>query len=437
MNFVVIHSIQQHFAEQDADELNEVFVAIKSKLLKAASLDESPSKTLFQAVSGHHGVYYHVEQLNGEVLYSSEDVDFSAYPSDAQTFARVTASNLRLFNDEQHILRAVKLLTTIEKEGVETPYTVIVASNMNFHMSYMTQFRRTLWIIIIFAAIITIMAARFAIYKGHSPLRKLTRKIESISADQLDSRLNPMDVPVELSVLVQSFNTMLHRLEDGFERLSFFSADIAHELRTPITNLTTQTQVMLSNPRTNEQYVDILYSNLEEYERMTKMVGDMLLLAQTEHGLIKPNKHMVAVNKEITELFEYFELLADENNIELILEGPAVEVFCDKTMLRQALSNLISNAIRHSPNDDKIVVETQTSHGSISIAISNHGEPVSDEHINRLFDRFYRTDPSRNRDGQGAGLGLTIARSIMKVNGGDIIAESSNDKTSFTIVFEN
>jgi two-component system heavy metal sensor histidine kinase CusS len=146
---------------------------------------------------------------------------------------------------------------------------------------------------------------------------------------------------------------------------------------------------------------------------------------------------MVAVNKEITELFEYFELLADENNIELILEGPAVEVFCDKTMLRQALSNLISNAIRHSPNDDKIVVETQTSHGSISIAISNHGEPVSDEHINRLFDRFYRTDPSRNRDGQGAGLGLTIARSIMKVNGGDIIAESSNDKTSFTIVFEN
>jgi two-component system heavy metal sensor histidine kinase CusS len=303
-------------------------------------------------------------------------------------------------------------------------------------MSYLTKFTRTLWSIILFAAVITIMAARFAIHKGHSPLRKLTHKIESISADQLDSRLNPLDVPVELSVLVQSFNTMLHRLEDGFERLSYFSADIAHELRTPITNLTTQTQVMLSKPRSNEEYKDILYSNLEEYDRMTKMVSDMLLLAQTEHGLIKPNKDVVAVNKEIKELLEYFELLADERNIKLVMKGPTIEIFCDKIMLRQALSNLISNAIRHSPNDDEVIVQTQSSQGSITIAISNHGEPVSKEHINRLFDRFYRTDPSRKRDSQGAGLGLTIARSVIKVNGGDIIAESSNQTTRFTIVFD-
>jgi two-component system heavy metal sensor histidine kinase CusS len=229
---------------------------------------------------------------------------------------------------------------------------------------------------------------------------------------------------------------MLHRLEDGFERLSYFSADIAHELRTPITNLTTQTQVMLSKPRSNEEYKDILYSNLEEYDRMTKMVSDMLLLAQTEHGLIKPNKDVVAVNKEIKELLEYFELLADERNIKLVMKGPTIEIFCDKIMLRQALSNLISNAIRHSPNDDEVIVQTQSSQGSITIAISNHGEPVSKEHINRLFDRFYRTDPSRKRDSQGAGLGLTIARSVIKVNGGDIIAESSNQTTRFTIVFD-
>jgi two-component system heavy metal sensor histidine kinase CusS len=436
MNLVVIHSIQQHFADQDADELNVMFVAIKSKLTQAALKNISPTETLFEAVSGHHDVFYHVEKPTGEVLYSSQGANFSNYPSDALTFSKVSPSNLLLFHDGQHVLRAIKLKATVKNENIDEAFNVIVASNMEFHMSYLTKFTRTLWSIILFAAVITIMAARFAIHKGHSPLRKLTRKIESISADQLDSRLNPLDVPIELSVLVQSFNTMLHRLEDGFDRLSYFSADIAHELRTPITNLTTQTQVMLSKPRSNEEYKDILYSNLEEYDRMTKMVSDMLLLAQTEHGLIKPNKDVVAVNKEIKELLEYFELLADERNIKLVMKGPTIEIFCDKIMLRQALSNLISNAIRHSPNDDEVIVQTQSSQGSITIAISNHGEPVSKEHINRLFDRFYRTDPSRKRDSQGAGLGLTIARSVIKVNGGDIIAESSNQTTRFTIVFD-
>lgn len=435
MNFIVIQSIQQHFAEQDADELNIVFLSVKSKITEATLNNESPSKILSEAVSGHHGVFYRVEQPAGQVLYSSQGVNFSNYPDDAQTFSQVTSSDLLLFDDGQHMLRAIKLTATVKSGNIDEAFNVIVASNMEFHMSYMSKFKRTLWSIILFAAIITIMAARFAIHKGHSPLRQLTRKIESISADQLDSRLNPLDVPVELSKLVHSFNTMLHRLEEGFERLSYFSADIAHELRTPVTNLTTQTQVMLSKPRTNKQYVDMLYSNLEEYERMTKMVSDMLLLAQTEHGLIKPNKDIVAVNKEITELIEYFELLADERNIKLVLTGPTIEIFCDKTMLRQALSNLISNAIRHSPSDGKIIIKTKRSHDSISIAISNSGEPVSKDHINRLFDRFYRTDPSRKRDGQGAGLGLTIAKSVIKMNGGDITAESSNKITRFTIVF--
>jgi two-component system heavy metal sensor histidine kinase CusS len=437
MNFIVIHSIQQHFAEQDADELNVVFLSVQSKLTEATLNNESPSKILSEAVSGHHGVFYHIEQPTGEILYSSKDADFSKYPIHAQTFNQVTSSDLLLFNDGQHMLRAIKLIATVNNINSQNVFNVIVASNMEAHMSYMTKFKRTLWSVILFAAVVTIMAARFAIYKGHSPLRKLTRKIESISADQLDSRLNPLDVPAELSVLVQSFNTMLQRLEDGFERLSYFSADIAHELRTPITNLTTQTQVMLNKPRSNEEYKDMLYSNLEEYDRMTKMVSDMLLLAQTEYGLIKPNKDVVAVNKEIKELLEYFELLADERNIQLVMKGPAIEIFCDRTMLRQALSNLISNAIRYSPNNDKITVKTEMLYGSISIAISNHGEPVAKEHINRLFDRFYRTDPSRTRDGQGAGLGLSIAKSVIKLNGGNITAESSSDKTCFTIIFKD
>lgn len=435
MRAIVIQSIEQHFTEQDADELNEVFLAVDTKLKEAALSNTSPTTNLFEAVSGHHGVYYHVENSNGETLFSSKKADFSFYPKDAPSFRTVTPENLILFDDSQYMLRAIKLKTVIQVKETLATFNVIVASNMEFHMTYMAKFKKTLWLITLCAAIVTIMAARFAIYRGHSPLRQLSRKIETISADHLDARLSTHGVPTELSALVNSFNTMIQRLEDGFERLSFFSADIAHELRTPITNLTTQTQVMLSRPRTNEQYTDILYSHLEEYEHMSKMVGDMLLLAQTEHGLIKPNKDTVAVNKEINGLLEYFELLADEKNIKLLLQGSDVEVVCDKTMLRQALSNLISNAIRYSPNNDTIFIETKESPVSISISVTNHGDLIPQEHIDRLFDRFYRTDPSRNRDGHGAGLGLTIAKSIIKANGGDIIAKSSAQYTCFTIVF--
>jgi two-component system heavy metal sensor histidine kinase CusS len=437
MSLIVIESIDQHFIEQDADELNEVFEAVQSKLDEAHKQNILSSSILFQAVSGHHGVYYHVKDKNDNTVFTSQGADLSTFPPKIEPQNQVLPSNLLIFDDGKHILRGTKISFELSTKLGPERYTVTVASNMEFHMNYMANFKNTLWGIVLLAGVITVFVARFAVYRGHAPLRQLSKEIESITADKLDIRLDPLNVPVELTTLVNSFNTMIKRLEDGFERLSHFSADIAHELRTPVTNLTTQTQVMLSKPRDNEAYIEILYSNLEEYERMTKMVSDMLLLAQTEHGLIKPDKNIVAVHKEITELFEYFELLADDKNIRLILTGPMVEVFCDITMLRQALSNLISNAIRHSPCNDKIIVKTQKLNDSTLIAISNHGEPVSQEHINRLFDRFYRTDPSRNRDGQGAGLGLTIARSVIKVNGGDITAESSNDKTCFTIVFKN
>ncbi|WP_250883949.1 heavy metal sensor histidine kinase [Glaciecola sp. XM2] len=437
MHEIVVHSIEQHFTEQDAGELNEVFVAVNKQLAESGLQKLSPVDTLKDAVSGHHGVYYHVESAAGEVLYTSTKVDFSFYPEHAPIYKSVQPEHLLLFKDAQHMFRGTKLNTNVFIDNVETNFSVIVASNMEFHMTYMDEFKKTLWLITICAAVITILAARFAIYRGHSPLRKLTRKIETISADHLDERVSSEAVPTELLALVNSFNVMLQKLEDGFVRLSFFSADIAHELRTPITNLTTQTQVMLSRPRSNEQYTEMLYSNLEEFDRMTKMVSDMLLLAQTEHGLIKPNKENIDVNSEIKDLLEYFELIADEKNISLQLVGPTVTVNCDRTMLRQALSNLISNAVRYSPVDNDIVIETKKTTERILISVSNHGETISEKHLTRLFDRFYRADPSRKRDEEGAGLGLTIAKAVIEINGGQIEAESSNDQTIFKIVFEN
>lgn len=321
ISLIVQQSIATHFAEQDADELNEVFHAVKRKLSEAYTEKVAPSSILVEAVSGHHGVYYLVQNEDGESVFSSKGVDLHKYPGQLFDNDLITPDMLTLFFDGSHMLRATEALVTVSTGQNKSTYRVVVASNMEFHMNYMEDFEKTLWGIIFVSGLITIIVARFAVYRGHSPLRKLSRKIGSITADKLDIRLNPLEVPVELAGLVGSFNAMIERLEAGFEQLSYFSADIAHELRTPVTNLTTQTQVILNQPRTESEYVDILYSNLEEYERMTKMVSDMLLLAKTEHGLVKPQLERLNCRAELQELVEYFELLAEERQIQIRIRG--------------------------------------------------------------------------------------------------------------------
>jgi two-component system heavy metal sensor histidine kinase CusS len=149
-------------------------------------------------------------------------------------------------------------------------------------------------------------------------------------------RLDFRSMPLELRYLASAFNQMIARLEDSFTRLSHFSADIAHELRTPLTNLITQTQVALGRARTLDEYRELLYSNLEEQERLAKMVNDMLWLAKSDHGLLKPVQVTLDLATEVRELFDFFGALAEEKHITLSLEGQAPGVMGDRAMLRRA-----------------------------------------------------------------------------------------------------
>ena len=229
---------------------------------------------------------------------------------------------------------------------------------------------------------------------------------------------------------------MIGRLEDSFTRLSHFSADIAHELRTPLTNLITQTQVGLGKARTSEEYRELLYSNLEEQERLAKMVNEMLWLAKSDHGLLKPVQVPLNLAGEVNELFDFFEALAEERQIQLVLEGQAPPFQGDKAMVRRAISNLLSNALRHTPSGEKVLVRlAQLSEHQVSLSVQNPGPEIPAEHLPRMFDRFYRVDPSRARQSEGAGLGLAIVRSIVEAHGGRAEVASSSNKTTFTLLF--
>jgi two-component system heavy metal sensor histidine kinase CusS len=259
---------------------------------------------------------------------------------------------------------------------------------------------------------------------------------QGISANRLGERLPPQSVPPELIDLATAFNDMLARLEGSFGRLSDFSSDLAHELRTPVSNLMTQTQVALSQARSAEQYREVLYSNLEEYERLARMIADMLFLAKADNGLIVPSSEPVDLAAEVRDLFGFYEAFAEDHGVGLVLAGAGI-LRGDRLMIRRALSNLLSNAIRHTPRGGSVQVRIdRRESGEIELCVENPGEDIGPEHLPRLFDRFYRVDPSRHKaSSDGAGLGLAITKSIVEAHKGTIRIASANGLTRCCIAF--
>jgi two-component system heavy metal sensor histidine kinase CusS len=381
------------------------------------------------AVTGHHGVYYQVATVAGELLYSSPGMDWSSLPADLPVVDSVEPGNLGTWRAGEHSYQGAAVVF----EAAGERYRTVVAINIQFHLQFLRSLQHNLWLITLLVGALTLLAAAYGVYRGHAPLRTLSEKVRAIDADRLSLRLDADAVPVELRDLVQSFNSMLARLDEDFTRLSNFSDDIAHELRTPLTNLITQTQVVLGQSRTASEYRELLYSNLEEQERLAKMVNDMLWLAKSEHGLIRPALAPVKLGDEISRLFEYFEALAEDQGVGLVSRGGANVAHCDREMLSRALSNVLSNAIAHCPRGGRVTVGVAGASEGIAISVHNPGPPIPSEQLGRLFDRFYRGDASRQQQSEHAGLGLAIVKAIVELHGGTIAAASDRRGTTFTL----
>ena len=231
----------------------------------------------------------------------------------------------------------------------ERTYTLLIALSIDFHLHYLDELKRNLMMIAAVISLLIIGIVLIAVRKGHQPLRDVSMEIKNITSDNLDVRLEPDRVPIELEQLVISFNQMIGRIEDVFRRQANFSADIAHEIRTPITNLVTQTEIALSQPRTVKELEDVLYSSLEEYNRMAKMVSDMLFLAQADENLLIPERMPLDLQTETIKVFEFFEAWAEEREVKLRFVGQPSLIEGDPLMIRRVINNLLSNAIRYTP----------------------------------------------------------------------------------------
>ncbi len=271
--------------------------------------------------------------------------------------------------------------------------------------------------------------------RGLAPLETIGRDAERVTADRLGTPLRAEDAPPEIRGLVEAINRMLDRLRASFRALEEFSADIAHELRTPINNLMLQTQVTLARPRGIDEYQETLHSNLAELEQLQRMVSDMLFLARADRGMLHLKVEPVQLGLEARNLAEFFELAAGEDGKSITVSGDAT-VMCDRAMSRRAITNLLSNAVRYAPVGSKISVDVRPSaDGGAVVAVTNGAPRLSDAELSRLFGRFSRGESSTPGAGESTGLGLSIVASIMRLHGGEAIATSGDSAITFRLVF--
>lgn len=310
---------------------------------------------------------------------------------------------------------------------------VALAQDISESRHIVTGFRTTIVLACLLASVLAGGMGYLAAVKGLQPLRVMSRAAARVSAERLDERLQLTDVPRELQDLAESFNAMLVRLQNSFRRLSEFSADLAHELRTPLTRLTLQAQVALDRPRNEAELRGVLESGLEELERLTRMVNDMLFLAKADHAQLNLELQLLPLEEEVDKILEYFEPVASDRGVRLERQGAAT-ASADRAMIRRALANLVSNAIRYADPGSTALVRLRNERGAAVAEVENRGPALSEADRLRVFDRFYRAETSRAS--QGTGLGLAIVKSIVELHGGAVSAASDGRRTVFRMALQ-
>lgn len=321
--------------------------------------------------------------------------------------------------------------------------TVLIARNMNDRWRLLDRYRDKLNLAGAAGVILAVLLSYLLIRAAMRPLRDIAASAAGVTVNRLNTRITVARVPSELEALVNALNAMLERVDRGFQHLSRFTADLAHDMRTPLANMRGAAEVALARPRSTEEYESLLASNLEECDRLARMIENVLFLARAEHPQFVKHMREFDAGQELTRIAEYFEGIADDAHVSVRVTGTAL-LTADLELFRRAVSNLLANAIRYTPPGGEIVLEVHASADTVRVAVSNQGQPIAPEHLERIFDRFYRIDPSRSAlpstgssqaSTGSTGLGLAIVRTIMELHGGTVHAESDAQSTRFVLTF--
>lgn len=314
--------------------------------------------------------------------------------------------------------------------------TVQIAIDVSQQQALLARYRHRFWLILLGTLAIFPLVGYQIARRGIRPVREMATTARHISSTNLHERIQPEGYPSELASLAATFNQMLDGLEESFERISRFPADIAHDLRTPVNNIRGEAEVALARARTVDEYREALSSCLEEAVRLSDLIGDLLFLARAESPLAHLHRENLNVGELLSGIREYYEASAADRGVSLSTVVPNEPVIAqlDRTLLQRAVGNLVSNALAHTPAGRSVVLGTSIEPAAVRIEVSDAGVGIPPEALPRVFDRFFRVDESRSQASGGTGLGLAIVQSIMLLHGGNVeIASKVGQGTQVTL----
>ena len=297
--------------------------------------------------------------------------------------------------------------------------TVQIAIDVSQEEELLARYRLWFWGILLATSVLFPLVGYRIARHGIRPVEEIAATARRITSTNLRERIGSEGYPSELASLAMTFNEMLERLDESFERISRFTADIAHDLRTPVNNIRGEAEVALARSRTVEEYRDALESSLEEAVRLSELIGDLLFLARAESPITELHRENVNVGELLTTVRDYYEASATDAGISLVNDGTEpLNAQLDRSLMLRAVSNLVSNAIAHTPPGGTVTLAATNDDAAVRIEVSDSGGGIPAEALPRVFDRFFRVDPSRSKASGGTGLGLAIVQSILMLHGG-------------------
>jgi two-component system heavy metal sensor histidine kinase CusS len=418
------HELITRADEALAGELDEI-----SDDVQAGRDEMKLSRQLERRFGRHEGYEFQVSRVGGEPFFQSNRLKPRRFlvPSIPGSLKHLDFESVALGTDDISFesLGHLRLMSRLVA-GPDSPLVVQAATSL----ASIDQELAELLTVLLLAGPLALVCALGGGYvlarQALAPVDRIVQTADQITATQLDQRIEVPSTNDELGRLARTLNGMIARLEQSFEEIRRFTADAAHELRTPIAVLRTEAEVALGQPREPEQYRAILEDQLEELERLSRLAERLLFLCRGDAGLVPLARRMVDLREVIENVADHMRMVAKERDVTLLAEVLSeCAVSVDEEQIRRLLFNLVDNAIKFTHANGTVRVEILRVDTEARIVVADTGTGIAPEHLPHVFQRFYRVDPTCDSDGGGTGLGLAISRAIAEAHGGSITIESA------------
>jgi two-component system heavy metal sensor histidine kinase CusS len=371
-------------------------------------------------------IFIRVFDGDGKLLKETPGMSKDLVPEIFEPPSAITKTNsgTDYVNRRGRYFRTMSVQTSIGA-GPNDTRIIQIACDRKRESGILRRYRRYLLISASVATFAFSLIGYWIAHRGMQRVRQIIVAARQVRSTTLHERIETENLPTELLSLAETFNEMLDRLEESFNRLSRFSADIAHEIRTPVNNLRGEVEVALGKARTPDEYRDVLGSTLEECERLSQIVDRLLFIAKAENSQLTPQLELIDVATELASVREFYEAAAAEAGVQIIVEvRPGAKASLDRVLLQRAVGNLVSNAISHTPRGGRVTIEGVSTENAMEISVSDTGCGIAAEHLPNIFNRFYRVDNARSKHSGGVGLGLAIVRTIAQLHNATVSISS-------------